>query len=96
MYLKEYKERGASCFRRSRNKFLGKEEIAKAYREHLGCQAMIRNMNWKMKHGEWLYDDLPNGHFVKHFRIIASGNPDQVGKLVDGFGREYDVPRKRN
>ena len=95
-YLKEYKERGASCFKRSRNKSLGKEETAKAYREHLGCQAMIRNMNWKMKHGEWLYDDLPNGHFVKHFRIIASGNPDQVGKLVDGFGREYDVPRKRN
>ena len=46
MYLKEYKERGASCFKRSRNKSLGKEETAKAYREHLGCQAMIRNMNY--------------------------------------------------
>ena len=57
---------------------------------------MIRNMNYKMNHGEWLYDDLPNGHFVKHFRVIASGDSDRVGKLVDNFGREYDVPRKRN
>lgn len=96
MYLKEYKERGASCFKRSRNRALGKEEKVKAYRDHLNCQAMIRNMNYKMNNGEWLYDDLPNGHFVKHFRVVASGDSDKVGKLVDGFGREYDVPRKGN
>jgi hypothetical protein len=95
-YLKEYRERGASSLRRSRSRFLGKQETEQAYREHLDCQAMIRNMNHKMKHGEWLYNDLPNGHFINHFRIVASGNPDNVGKLVDGFGREYDVPRKGN
>ena len=44
----------------------------------------------------WLYNDLPNGHLVKHFRVLASGDPNRVGKLVDGFGREYDVSRKRN
>ena len=95
-YLKEYKERGASNRKRSRSRFLGKQEAEQAYRDYLNCQAMIRNLNWKMKHGDWLYNDLPNGHFVNHFRIIASGDPNQVGKLVDGFGREYDVPRKRN
>ena len=56
----------------------------------------VRNINFKMKHGEWLYNDLPNGRMIKQFRIIASGNPDDVGKLVDSFGREYDVPRKGN
>jgi hypothetical protein len=95
-YLKEYKERGASNRKRSRSRFLGKQEAEQAYRDYLNCQAMIRNLNWKMKHGDWLYNDLPNGHFVNHFRIIASGDPDRVGKLVDNFGREYDVPRKRN
>ena len=95
-YLKEYRERGASCFKRSRSRFLSKQETEKAYRDYLNCQAMIRNINWKMTKGEWLYNDLPNGHFINHFRIVASGNPDNVGKLVDGFGREYDVPRKRN
>ena len=95
-YLKEYKERGASNFKRSRSKFLSKQETEKAYREYLDCQAMIRNMNHKIKYDEWLYNDLPNGHFINHFRVIASGDPDRVGKLVDGFGREYDVPRKRN
>ena len=49
-----------------------------------------------MNHDTWLYDDLPNGHLVKHFRVIASGDADRIGKLVDAFGREYDVPRKRN
>jgi len=96
IYLKEYRERGASNLRRSRSKFLGKQETEQAYRDYLDCQAMIRNMNWKMKNDYWLYNDLPDGHFVNHFRIIASGDPDRVGKLMDGFGREYDVPRKRN
>tara|TARA_R110000824_G_scaffold152360_6_gene323546 strand:+ start:928 stop:1254 length:327 start_codon:yes stop_codon:yes gene_type:complete len=95
-YSKEYRERGASSFRRSRSRFLGKQETEKAYREHLSCQAMIRNMNWKMKNGYWLYNDLPDGHLINHFRIIASGNPSDVGKLMDSFGREYDVPRKGN
>jgi hypothetical protein len=95
-YLEEYRARSASSFRQSRSKFLGKQETEKAYREYLSCQAMIRNMNWKMKHGYWLYNDLPDGHLINHFRIIASGNLNDVGKLMDSFGREYDVPRKGN
>ena len=42
-YLKEYKERGASNRRRSRSKFLSKQETEQAYRDYLECQAMIRN-----------------------------------------------------
>ena len=95
-YLKEYRERGASNRKRSRNRSLGKQETEQAYRGYLDCQAMIRNMNYKINHGDWLYNDLPNGHFVNHFRIVASGDPDRVGKLVDSFGKEYDVSRKRN
>ena len=95
-YLKEYKELGASNFRRSRSKFLSNKETEQAYREYLDCQYMIRNMNWKMKYGDWLYNDLPDGHIINHFRIIASGNPNDVGKLVDSFGREYNVSRKGN
>ena len=95
-YLKEYKERGASYRKRSRSKFLSKSETEQAYREYLDCQAMIRNMNHKMNHGDWLYDDLPNGYTINHFRVIASGDPDKVGKLIDMCGREWDVPRKRN
>ena len=95
-YLKEYRERGTSSFRRSRCRLLRKQETEQTYREHLRSQAMIRNMNWKMKHGYWLYNDLPDGHLINHFRIVASGNPNDVGKLVDSFGKEYDAPRKRN
>ena len=95
-YLKEYKERGNAAFKKSRNNRIEKRDREAAYREHLECAAMIRNMNYKIKNDEWLYDDLPNGNFVKHFRIVASGDTDRVGKLVDNFGREYDVPRKGN
>jgi hypothetical protein len=95
-YLKEYQERGASYRKRSRSKNIGSKESEQAYREYLDCQAMVRNLNWKMKHGEWLYDDLPNGHMINHYRIIASGDPDRIGKLVDNSGKEWDVPRKRN
>jgi hypothetical protein len=95
-YLEEYRARSKSNLRRSRDNSLDKQTKEQAYRDHLDAQAMIRNMNYKMKHNMWLYLDLPNGHFINHFRIIASGNPDDVGKLVDCFGREYDVPRKGN
>lgn len=95
-YLKEYRERGSSFYKKARNKSIDKAEREEAYRQHLNCSAMIRNMNHKMTHGEWLYNDLPNGNFVKTFRVLASGDPKQVGALIDSFGREYDVPRKRN
>lgn len=95
-YVKDYQVRSREALRRSRSRSIEKNESQKSYREYLDHQAMIRNINFKMKHGEWLYNDLPNGRMIKQFRIIASGNPDDVGKLVDSFGREYDVPRKGN
>ena len=95
-YLKEYKERGSAAFRKSRNNKIEKREREAAYREHLDCAAMIRNMNYKIKNDEWLYDDRPNGSFLKFHRVIASGNPDDIGKLFDNFGREVNVSRKTN
>ena len=95
-YIKEYQKRSKEAFSRSRSMRVDPKEKAKYHREYLDCQAMIRNINYKMTKDTWLYNDLPNGHFVKHFRVLASGDPNRGGKLVDGFGREYDVPRKRN
>ena len=95
-YIKEYQKRSKEAYSRSRSMRVDPKEKAKYPREYLDCQAMIRNINYKMTKDTWLYNDLPNGHFVKHFRVLASGDPNRVGKLVDGFGREYDVPRKRN
>ena len=93
-YLKEYKERGNAALRKSRNNHIDKRERQGAYRQHLDCAAMIRNMNHKMKHGQWLYDDRPDGSFSKYFRVLASGDPNKVGKVIDSFGREYNVPRE--
>ena len=95
-YIKEYQKRSKEAYSRSRSMRVDPKEKAKYHREYLDCQAMIRNINYKMTKDTWLYNDLPNGHFVKHFRVLASGDPNRVGKLVDGFGREYDVSRKRN
>ena len=95
-YLEEYKGRSKSNLRRARDYRLGKQAREQAYRDYLDAQAMIRNMNYKMKHGTWLYLDLPNGHFINCFRVIASGDSNQVGKLVDCWGKEYGVPRKGN
>ena len=90
-YIKEYQKRSKEAYSRSRSMRVDPKEKAKYHREYLDCQAMIRNINYKMTN-----NDLSNGHFVKHFRVLASGDPNRVGKLVDGFGREYDVSRKRN
>ena len=95
-YIKEYQKRSKEAYSRSRAMRVDPNEMAKYHREYLDAQAMIRNINYKMTKDTWLYDDLPNGHFVKHFRVLASGDPSRVGKLVDAFGREYDVPRKGN
>lgn len=95
-YLKEYRERGNAAFRKSRNNKIDKREREEAYRQHLNCAAMIRNMNYKMNHGDWLYDDRPNGSFIKFHRVLASGDPNKIGKLFDNFGREVNVSRKTN
>ena len=95
-YIKDYQTRSKEAYSRSRSMRVDIKERAKYHREYLDAQAMIRNINSKLTKDEWLYDDLPNGHHVKHFRVIASGDPDRVGKLIDGFGREYDVPREGN
>ena len=86
-YLKEYKERGSAAFKKSRNNRIEKRDREAAYREHLECAAMIRNINYKMKNDEWLYADSPNGSFIESRIVLASGNTDAIGKLFDSFGR---------
>ena len=95
-YIKDYQKRGKEAYSRSRSTRVDIKDRAKYHRDYLDSQAMIRNINSKLTKNEWLYDDLPNGHHIKHFRVLASGDTNRVGKLVDGFGREYDVPRERN
>ena len=41
-------------------------------------------------------EGIPYYDGLKFHRVIASGNPDDIGKLFDNFGREVDVPRKTN
>ena len=48
---------------------------------------MMSNIRHKQTKGDWLYDDLPDGTRIGARRVIASGNPDHVGKLMDNFGR---------
>tara|TARA_E500000318_G_scaffold14110_1_gene13764 strand:- start:2549 stop:2866 length:318 start_codon:yes stop_codon:yes gene_type:complete len=95
-YIKDYQKRGKEAYSRSRSTRVDIKDRAKYHRDYLDSQAMIRNINSKLTKNEWLYDDLPNGHHIKHFRVLASGDPNRVGKLIDGFGREYDVSRERN
>jgi|TARA_E500000305_G_scaffold42745_1_gene33121 hypothetical protein len=94
-YIKEYQVKGRTAYSRSRSRATDAKEARKYHAEYLDCQAMVRNINYKMNHDTWLYDDLPNGHLVKHFRVIASGDPERQGKLIDAFGRVY-VSREGN
>jgi|TARA_R110000787_G_scaffold88702_1_gene188163 hypothetical protein len=94
-YTKEYQVKGREALAKSRSRKTDLKESAKAYSQYLDCQAMIRNINYKVNHDTWLYDDLPNGKLVKYFRVTASGDPNRQGQLVDAFGR-ICVPRERN
>ena len=94
-YTKEYQVRGREAYSKSRSRKTDPKESAKAYREYLDCQAMVRNINYKVNHDTWLYDDLPGGRLVKYFKVLASADPERQGQIVDAFGR-ICVPRERD
>ena len=88
-YVEEYKDRKNSAWRRYRSR--NEENKMGAYRAHLNAKYMISNIHHKLNHGDWLYDDLPDGSRIGFRKIVASGDKSKIGKLVDGFGRIVDA-----
>ena len=84
-YLDEYRIKQINAWRRYRSR--GETDKHGAYREYLNAKSMMSNIRHKQTKGDWLYDDLPDGTRIGARRVIASGNPDHVGKLMDNFGR---------
>ena len=84
-YLDEYRIKQNDALRRSRSR--SETDKHGAYRQYLNAKSMMSNIRYKMNHGDWLYDDLPDGTKIGSRRVIASGNPDHIGKLMDSFGR---------
>ena len=70
-YLVEYKDIKNSTFRRYRSR--NEENKMGAYREHLNAKSMISNIHHKLNHGDWLYDDLPDGSRIGFRKIVAYG-----------------------
>ena len=87
-YVEEYKDIKNSAWRRYRSR--NEENKMGAYRDHLNAKYMISNIHHKLNHGDWLYDDLPDGSRIGFRKIVASGDKSKIGKLVDGFGRIVD------
>ena len=87
-YVEEYKYIKNSAWRRYRSRT--EENKMGAYREHLNAKYMISNIHHKLNHGDWLYNDLPDGSRIGFRKIVASGDKSKIGKLVDGFGRIVD------
>ena len=87
-YAEEYKDLKNSALRRYRSRNEGNK--MDAYREYLDAKAMVSNINYKMRHGDWLYDDLPDGSQIKFRKITASGDKSNIGKFMDSFGRVVD------
>jgi len=87
-YVEEYKNIKNSALRRYRSR--NEENKMGAYREYLDAKSMISNIHYKLNHGDWLYDDLPDGSSIGFRKIVASGDKSRIGKLMDGFGRIVD------
>tara|TARA_Y100000114_G_scaffold119682_1_gene114428 strand:+ start:1496 stop:1810 length:315 start_codon:yes stop_codon:yes gene_type:complete len=87
-YLQEYKVKQNAAWRRSRSR--GETDKQGAHREYLDAKSMITNINYKIKNDTWLYNDLPDGTRIGGRRVTASGNPNLIGKIIDGFGRVID------
>ena len=87
-YVEEYKDIKNSAWRRYRSR--NEENKMGAYREYLNAKSMVTNIHHKLNHGDWLYNDLPDGSWIGFRKIVASGDKSKIGKLVDGFGRIVD------
>ena len=87
-YLQEYKVKQNAAWRRYRSR--GETDKHGAHREYLDAKSMITNINYKIKNDTWLDNDLPDGTRIGGRRVTASGNPNLIGKIIDGFGRVID------
>ena len=87
-YVEEYKNIKNSALRRYRSR--NEDDKMGVYREYLDAKSMISNIHYKLRHGDWLYDDLPDGSSIGFRRIAASGDKSRIGKLVDISGRIVD------
>ena len=87
-YLDKYRaiQRHSSRVARSR----GDVDKKAAAQEARNAASMIANINYKINHDTWLYNDLPNGTMIGARRVIASGDKTLINKLVDNFGRIID------
>jgi hypothetical protein len=84
-YVEDYKDIKNSALRRYRS--YKEENKMDAYREYLDAKYMISNIHYKLNHGHWLYNDLPDSSWIGFRKIIASGDKSRIGKLIDGSGR---------
>jgi len=91
-YVEEYKDIKNSAWQRYRSR--NEENKMGAYREYSDAKSMISNIHYKLKHGDWLYDDLPDGRRIRFRKVVASGDKSRVGKIVDMFGRIVDETYK--
>ena len=89
-YIEEYKDIKNSALRRYRSREEHSKDKPKLYRDYLDAKSMIQNIHHKLNHGDWLYDDLPDGSTIGFRRIIASGDKSHIGKLMDTYGRIVD------
>ena len=87
-YAEEYKEIKNSALRRYRSR--NEENKMEVYREYLDAKSMISNIHYKLRHGDWLYDDLPDGSWIGFRKIIASGDKSRIGKFINGSGKIVD------
>jgi hypothetical protein len=87
-YLDKYRAIQRDASRRSRSR--GEVDVKGAIREAKDAASMIANINYKINHDTWLYNDLPDGTSIGSRRIVASGDKTLINKLVDNFGRIID------
>ena len=87
-YLDKYRAIQRDASRRSRSR--GEVDVKSAAREARDAASMIANINYKINHDTWLYNDLPDGTFIGARRVVASGDKTLINKLVDNFGRIVD------
>ena len=87
-YLDKYRAIQRDAGRRSRSR--GEVDVKGAAREARDAASMIANINYKINHDTWLYNDLPDGTFIGARRVVASGDKTLINKLVDNFGRIID------
>lgn len=91
-YLDKYRAIQRDATRRSRSR--GETDVKGAIREAKDAASMINNINYKLNHDTWLYNDLPDGTFIGSRRIVASGDKTRINKLVDNFGRIIDETKE--